>query len=62
MLNKSFQNTKKNNLKMVNQNKNTGNPHTNETRDLFNSKVSRLSMLGSSKKVAWDKARRNRSI
>jgi hypothetical protein len=47
---------------MVNQNKNTGNPHTNETRDLFNSKVSRLSMLGSSKKVAWDKARRNRSI
>ena len=47
---------------MVNQNKNTGNPHTNGTRDSFNLKVSRLSILGSSKKVAWDKARRNRSI
>ena len=39
-----------------------GNTQLNGARDSFNSKVSKLSILGSSKKVQWDDRRRNRSI
>ncbi len=42
--------------------KTTGNPHTNGTRDSFNDKVGKLRMMGKSKKVTWDSSRRNRSI
>mgnify|MGYP001026009016 FL=1 len=46
----------------TNQQSNNGQTQVNSTRETFNSKVSRLSMLGKSKKVAWDSFRRNRSI
>ena len=46
----------------TNQQSNNGQTQVNSARESFNSKVSRLSMLGKSKKVAWDSARRNRSI
>ena len=46
----------------TNQQSNTGQTQVNSTRETFNSKVSRLGMLGKSKKVAWDSSRRNRSI
>jgi len=39
-----------------------GQPHTNDTRNTFNKRVSRYIMLGSTKKVQWDGKRRNRSI
>jgi hypothetical protein len=41
---------------------NNGQTQVNSARETFNAKVSRLSMLGKSKKVAWDNVRRNRSI
>jgi hypothetical protein len=44
------------------QQSNNGQTQVNSTRETFNAKVSRLSMLGRSKKVAWDNVRRNRSI
>jgi len=43
-------------------NKETGNPHTNETRDSFNGNVKKMSMLGKSKKVQWSDMRRYRTI
>jgi|19_taG_2_1085344.scaffolds.fasta_scaffold54717_2 hypothetical protein len=39
-----------------------GNPHTNDTRNVFNKKVSRLTFLGKSKKVQWSDKRRYRNI
>jgi len=39
-----------------------GNTQVNGIRDSFNSKVARLSMLGSTKRVEWDNRRRHRSI
>ncbi len=44
------------------QQSNNGQTQVNSARETFNAKVSRLSMLGKSKKVAWDNSRRNRSI
>lgn len=41
---------------------NNGNTQINSTRNSFNTNVSRLRMLGASKKIAWDGMRRNRSI
>ena len=41
---------------------NNGNTQINQTRNSFNEKVSKLRMLGTSKKVIWDGRRRNRSI
>jgi len=43
-------------------NQNNGNPHTNETRNELNSKISKLAMLGQSKKVKWSDKRRFRNI
>jgi hypothetical protein len=45
----------------VNQQSN-GNTQLNSARESFNTNVSKLRMLGSSKKVIWDSYRRNRSI
>jgi hypothetical protein len=39
-----------------------GNTQLNGVRDSFNSNVSKLSMLGATKKVQWDDRRRNRAI
>jgi hypothetical protein len=41
---------------------NNGQTQVNSTRDLFNHKVSRLRILGSTKKAYWDSRRRNQSI
>tara|TARA_B100000780_G_C20858401_1_gene341243 strand:- start:416 stop:556 length:141 start_codon:yes stop_codon:yes gene_type:complete len=41
---------------------NNGNPHTQETRNSFNNKVSKYKMLGNSKKVKWSDKRRFRNI
>ena len=41
---------------------NNGNPHTQETRNQFNNKVSKLAILGQSKKVKWSDKRRFRNI
>jgi hypothetical protein len=41
---------------------NNGQTQVNSTRDSFNHKVSRLRMLGNTKKVYWDSRRRNQSI
>ena len=46
----------------TNQQSNNGQSQINSTRNSFNDKVSRLSMLGKTKKVQWDGKRRNRSI
>jgi len=46
---------------MEDQQKN-GNPHTNETRNSLNDKISKLSLLGKSKKVQWSNKRRFRNI
>ncbi len=46
----------------TNQQSNNGQSQINNTRETFNNKVSRLSMLGKSKRITWDKSRRNRSI
>ncbi len=43
-------------------NQNNGNPHTNETRNGLNNKISKLAMLGQSKKVKWSDKRRFRNI
>ena len=41
---------------------NNGNSQLNSIRETFNGKVTKLSMLGKSKRVFWDNQRRNRSI
>lgn len=41
---------------------NNGNTQLNGVRNSFNEKVSKLRILGNSKKVIWDGRRRNRSI
>ncbi len=46
----------------TNQQSNNGQTQVNQARGSFNNKVASYSMLGKSKKVAWDSARRNRSI
>ena len=46
---------------MEDQQKN-GNPQLNGERNTFNQRVSRLSMLGNSKKVKWSDKRRYRNI
>tara|TARA_R100000544_G_C2165203_1_gene29571 strand:- start:297 stop:443 length:147 start_codon:yes stop_codon:yes gene_type:complete len=46
----------------TNQQSNNGNEQLNAARNSFNSKVSKYKMLGGTKKVQWDNARRNRSI
>ena len=46
----------------TNQQSNNGNEQLNTARNMFNHKVSKLSMLGNTKKVYWDGRRRNRSI
>lgn len=46
----------------TNQDTNNGQTQVNTIRNSFNNKVSRLSMLGKTKKVQWDGRRRNRSI
>jgi hypothetical protein len=46
----------------TNQQNNSGQTQINSARETFNSKVSRLSMMGKTKKVQWDGRRRNRSI
>jgi len=46
----------------TNQQSNNGQTQVNQARGSFNNKVSSYSMLGKSKKVAWDNSRRNRSI
>ena len=45
----------------VNQQSN-GNTQLNSARESFNTNVSKLRILGSSKKVIWNSYRRNRSI
>jgi hypothetical protein len=47
---------------MENNQSNNGNTQINQTRNSFNDKVAKLSILGASKKVAWDNRRRNRAI
>ena len=47
---------------MENNQSNNGNTQINQTRNSFNDKVSKLKLLGASKKVAWDNRRRNRAI
>jgi hypothetical protein len=42
--------------------KNNGNQQINNTRESFNEKVSKLSILGKSKKIQWEDKRRFRSI
>ena len=42
--------------------KNNGNSQLNNTRESFNEKVSKLSILGKTKKVQWENKRRYRSI
>ncbi len=44
---------------MVNKN---GNDQLNEIRNTFNYKVSKLNILGESKKIKWNKSRRFRTI
>ena len=39
-----------------------GNNQLNETRNMFNIKVSRLSILGESKMIKWNQRRRFRTI
>ena len=46
----------------TNQETNNGQTQINKTRNSFNDKVSKYRMLGTSKKIQWDSARRNRSI
>jgi len=42
--------------------KNNGNSQLNNARESFNEKVSKLSILGKTKKVQWENKRRFRSI
>jgi hypothetical protein len=46
----------------TNQETNNGQTQVNQTRNSFNDKISKYRMLGSSRKIQWDNARRNRSI
>jgi len=41
---------------------NNGNDQLNEIRNTFNYKVSKLNILGESKKIKWNKSRRFRAI
>ncbi len=41
---------------------NNGNTQLNDSRNNFNDKVSKLSLLGKSKKVKWSDKRRYRNI
>lgn len=41
---------------------NNGNNQLNTERENFNDRVDKKAMLGKSKKVAWNKKRRNRTI
>ena len=43
-------------------NQDNGNPQLNSARNEFNDRIEAKSFLGRSKKVAWDGARRFRSI
>jgi hypothetical protein len=47
---------------MKNHQSTNGNNQVNQARNTFNDNVSKLQILGSSKKVAWDSKRRHRSI
>ncbi len=47
---------------VTNQQSNNGNEQLNNARNSFNYKVSKLRMLGNTKKVYWDGRRRNRAI
>ena len=42
--------------------KQSGNSQINDTRNAFNDKVEKLSLLGKSKKVQWSGMRRYRNI
>ncbi len=44
------------------ENQNNGNTQLNNDRNNFNDKVSKLSLLGKSKKVKWSDKRRYRNI
>jgi len=39
-----------------------GNTQVNSTRDAYNNKVSKLTMLGSTKRIEWSNKRRHISI
>ena len=43
-------------------NQNNGNTQLNNDRNNFNQKISKLSLLGNSKKVKWSDKRRYRNI
>ncbi len=47
---------------MKSENQKNGNSQLNGAREDSNNKVSKLSMLGKTKRVAWNANRRNRSI
>jgi hypothetical protein len=47
---------------MQSQDSNNGNTQLNSERAKVNQRVSRYAMLGKSRKVYWDGARRNRTI
>jgi len=47
---------------MKDQQTNSDMSHTNETRNLLNSKISKYTILGKSKKVQWSDKRRYRNI
>ena len=49
-------------LNMATTEQQNGNPCTNETRNTFNRRVSKYSMLGKTKKVQWSDRRRHRNI
>lgn len=44
------------------ENQNNGNTQLNNDRNNFNDKVSKLSLLGKSKKIKWSDKRRYRNI
>ena len=47
---------------MKSENQNNGNSQLNGVREDSNNKVNKLSLLGKTKRVAWNSNRRNRSI
>jgi hypothetical protein len=47
---------------MVRSEQSNGNTQVNSTRDSYNNKVSKLNMLGSTKRLEWEGKRRHRSI
>jgi|TARA_B110000977_G_scaffold179125_1_gene237421 hypothetical protein len=46
----------------MNNKQTNGNTQLNSERGSFNERVSKMSLLGKSKKVQWDSKRRNRTI